>query len=934
MPQNNPGNMIMVSKSCGDGGATVDNSSTNLMLDANPFGGELNEQELGSLVELDYHTTSSSNSSVLLPQDQLLDDSVDGSSSLTRPMMPLQHPSEGDMESMFSTIEDQEALCHSSPPSASLSFTSEQPSLIFTLASTAPSFTSCSSPNNITHTTNYISSPTAPQSSPLPKTNSSSVNVTSYFHDSLEDDESSIGDISSYSDVMTEPQKQPHIIPATDGGGSSFQLVGLANASVDNSCLDSLGVTTMMVDEQPLTGSSLPPSLGFGDHAGVKPQEGAAAGVALKSIDLSNFQLVRTSTGPILVKQMQNSNKVISKVVINNTSSSSTHQQIRLLPATSSTRTIILSGTGAGGSSARTTMAAVASKDTLGPPPPSTTKLTLQQAQKLGLISPSKLVQQSPTKIVMKQVGGSSNNISSSRIVLAPGGGSTPHPLLLKSTPKISPAQPQVSRDCGTVKILPPPKPGAQVQKIFIRNPSEAGDGRALQQPIIRVASSAVVSAPSIVLNNNNNKDSAKTVGIRLMSPISSHKPIAPVPSQQIKIRPISIAPNNQIINKPQQQQQCVIIPVSGQKQNVVMIPLQYLSQLQSSAPAPSSAPIIVNTSAPSVAPPTPSPSTAPQSKPPPPPKTLIDANGIKSRKPCNCNKSQCLKLYCDCFANGEFCNNCNCSNCYNNLNHEEERQKAIKLCLDRNPSAFKPKIGKGGTSTERRHNKGCNCKRSGCLKNYCECYEAKIPCSNMCKCYGCKNVDNATLLERRKLMQLPPDPSTIMSSAAPAHSLTSSIMDSLGSIGSTSSLISSCSTHAEPESTGSSGFSSGGSFSSTNSGSFSRNNSTSSNNHGGSNALKNFPVTVPSASPSKFGALKGVGSSRGPSPPCGAVSYRISQEVVSATCGCILATAARSQKQGLERRQTEAAIIKEFHNCIQHIIQGCMTSQARAKGN
>ncbi len=51
------------------------------------------------------------------------------------------------------------------------------------------------------------------------------------------------------------------------------------------------------------------------------------------------------------------------------------------------------------------------------------------------------------------------------------------------------------------------------------------------------------------------------------------------------------------------------------------------------------------------------------------------------------------LFRYCDCFANGEFCNNCNCNNCFNNLNHEEERQKAIKQCLDRNANAFKPKV-------------------------------------------------------------------------------------------------------------------------------------------------------------------------------------------------------------------------------------------------
>ncbi|XP_051972651.1 protein lin-54 homolog [Xyrauchen texanus] len=138
-----------------------------------------------------------------------------------------------------------------------------------------------------------------------------------------------------------------------------------------------------------------------------------------------------------------------------------------------------------------------------------------------------------------------------------------------------------------------------------------------------------------------------------------------------------------------------------------------------------------------------------------------LSLNGLSSsestsrqRKPCNCTRSQCLKLYCDCFANGEFCNNCNCVHCFNNLDHESERLKAIKACLDRNPVAFKPKIGKGKQGeSDRRHSKGCNCKKSGCLKNYCECYEAKIMCSSICKCMGCKNFEESP--ERKTLMHL-----------------------------------------------------------------------------------------------------------------------------------------------------------------------------------
>ncbi|XP_072291780.1 spexin prohormone 2 [Eucyclogobius newberryi] len=64
-----------------------------------------------------------------------------------------------------------------------------------------------------------------------------------------------------------------------------------------------------------------------------------------------------------------------------------------------------------------------------------------------------------------------------------------------------------------------------------------------------------------------------------------------------------------------------------------------------------------------------------------------------------------------------------------------------MRSCLVRNPDASLPKIYKGKSGAlEGQHNKGCNCKRSGCLKNYCVCYEANISCTFSCKCVDCKN--------------------------------------------------------------------------------------------------------------------------------------------------------------------------------------------------
>jgi hypothetical protein len=117
--------------------------------------------------------------------------------------------------------------------------------------------------------------------------------------------------------------------------------------------------------------------------------------------------------------------------------------------------------------------------------------------------------------------------------------------------------------------------------------------------------------------------------------------------------------------------------------------------------------------------------------------------------KPCNCKNSKCLKLYCDCFAMSRYCEGCNCKDCHNNEAHSAARDDSIRTTLAKNPDAFRAKIVRDSVGSE--HSSGCHCKKSRCLKKYCECFEAAVYCSEKCKCLDCENYEGSQALAQRK---------------------------------------------------------------------------------------------------------------------------------------------------------------------------------------
>ena len=90
----------------------------------------------------------------------------------------------------------------------------------------------------------------------------------------------------------------------------------------------------------------------------------------------------------------------------------------------------------------------------------------------------------------------------------------------------------------------------------------------------------------------------------------------------------------------------------------------------------------------------------------------------------CSCGKTRCNKQYCECYKEGRYCLNCNCTDC--------ENKQPKNYSSNRHPKKENYSIQKSIIC--------CTCTKSGCNKKYCECYKNGSNCNNSCRCIQCEN--------------------------------------------------------------------------------------------------------------------------------------------------------------------------------------------------